>query len=111
MPKLPLDFKDFKAAPQPPPPLPEDNISSTATLLASDSKLISILSAFLMVQPRGASLAYLVSYVKSIVSEASQTTVYDVLNKYKDIFLCKTTGVGASIEHKWCFVTFESAIG
>ncbi|CAB3252579.1 unnamed protein product [Arctia plantaginis] len=112
MPKLHFAFKDFKAAPpkpHPPPPLPDDNISSTATLPASDAKLISILSAFLMVHPRGASLDYLVSYVKSIVSEASQTTVHDVLNKYNDVFLRKTTGVGAAIEHKWCFVTFESS--
>lgn len=92
---------------KPPPPPPEETIS--IPLLASEAKLISLMSAFLMVHPRGVSLDYLVSYVKSMVPSATQTAVHNVLNKFKDVFCKKTTGVGACIEHKWCFATFDSA--
>uniref|UniRef100_A0A2A4JK90 RRM domain-containing protein n=1 Tax=Heliothis virescens TaxID=7102 RepID=A0A2A4JK90_HELVI len=105
MPNLPLDNS---AKPQPPPPLPDDQItSSDAVITSSEAKLISLLSAFLMVHPRGATLDYLVSYVKSLTPNVTQSTVLEVLKKYSDVFQRKTTGVGACIEHKWCFSIFD----
>ncbi|XP_075982081.1 ecto-NOX disulfide-thiol exchanger 1-like [Anticarsia gemmatalis] len=110
MPKLSMDFNSSSSKPKPPPPLPEDkNKLSTPSVPTSDARLISMLSAFLMVHPRGASLDYLVSYIKSMVPAATQTSVHEVLNKYSDVFHRKTTGVGACIEHKWRFISFDSA--
>ncbi|CAG4990421.1 unnamed protein product [Colias eurytheme] len=95
--------------PMPPPPTPDDNkvITTGPAVPPSEAKLISILTAFLMVHPLGASLDYLVSYVRSMTPNVTQGTVLDILQKYNDVFLCKTSGVGASIEHRWGFVTFD----
>ncbi|XP_047027474.1 ecto-NOX disulfide-thiol exchanger 2-like isoform X1 [Helicoverpa zea] len=106
MPNLTLDTP---VKPQPPPPLPDDQItSSEAVITSSEAKLISLLSAFLMVHPRGATLDYLASYVKSLTPGVTQSTVLEVLKKYNDVFQRKTTGVGACIEHKWCFTIFDN---
>lgn len=40
--------------------------------------------------------------------DITQTTVNHVLQKYNDVFKRKTNGVGANIEHRWHFITFES---
>ncbi|XP_038218829.1 ecto-NOX disulfide-thiol exchanger 2-like isoform X2 [Zerene cesonia] len=95
--------------PMPPPPTPDDNkvITTGPAVPPSEAKLISILTAFLMVHPLGASLDYLVSYVRSMTPNVTQGTVLNILQKYNDVFLCKTSGVGASIEHRWGFVTFD----
>lgn len=100
MPNLPMDKEK-------PPPPPEDVKSSGIEVKASEAKLISLLSAFLMVHPLGATLDYLVSYVKSLAPNVTQSAVLDVLKKYNDVFHRKTTGVGARIENKWCFVIFD----
>lgn len=89
-----------------PMPPPED-VTSSLEVSASEAKLISLLSAFLMVHPLGATLDYLVSYVKSLAPNVTQSAVHDVLKKYSDVFRRKTTGVGACIEHKWGFVIFD----
>ncbi|CAD0203612.1 unnamed protein product [Chrysodeixis includens] len=99
MPNLSLDPINVKPAP------PADVIP--ADVNASEAKLISLLSAFLMVHPLGATLDYLVSYVKSLSPNVTQSAVHDVLKKYPDVFRRKTTGVGACIEHKWGFVIFD----
>lgn len=82
-----------------PPPSP--------SVAPSEAKLISVLTAFLLVHPLGASLDYLVSYVRSIIPTATQSIVHNILQKYSDVFSCQTSGVGANIEHKWTFVTFD----
>lgn len=105
MPNLPMDNMNEK--PHPPPPLPGDGSSLGVEVKASEAKLISLLSAFLMVHPLGATLDYLVSYIKSLAPSVTQTAVQDVLRKYNDVFHRKTTGVGARIEHKWCIVIFD----
>lgn len=110
MPNLTLDSQ-ANAKPQPPPPLPDDVTSTGSTggaVTASEAKLISLLSAFLMVHPLGATLDYLVSYVKSLAPNVTQSVVLEVLKKYSDVFQRKTTGIGACIEHKWGFVIFDA---
>ncbi|XP_050355501.1 ecto-NOX disulfide-thiol exchanger 2-like [Nymphalis io] len=98
------------AKPLPPPPTPDDDkiVVTGPSVPPSEAKLISILTAFLMVHPLGASLDYLVSYVRSMTPNVTQATVLATLQKYVDIFHCKTTGVGACIEHRWSFITFET---
>lgn len=105
VPNLPVENKEVK--PQPPPPLPEHVTSTGIEVKASEARLISLLSAFLMVHPLGASLDYLVSYVKSLAPNVTHTTVHEVLKKYSDVFCRKTTGVGASVESKWFIVIFD----
>ncbi|KAJ8720869.1 hypothetical protein PYW08_006334 [Mythimna loreyi] len=90
-----------------PPPPPEEVSSSGIEIKASEAKLISLLSAFLMVHPLGATLDYLVSYVKSLSPNVTQSSVLEVLKKYSDVFHCKTTGIGTRIENKWCFAIFD----
>ncbi|CAG5054077.1 unnamed protein product [Parnassius apollo] len=99
----------IKPKPLPPPPTPDDDkvITSGPSVPPSEAKLISILTAFLMVHPLGASLDYLVSYVRSMTPNVTQATVNQMLQKYTDVFHCKTSGVGASIEHRWTFITFD----
>ncbi|XP_052744651.1 ecto-NOX disulfide-thiol exchanger 2 [Bicyclus anynana] len=95
--------------PQPPPPTPDDDkvITSGPAVPPTEAKLISILTSFLMVHPLGASLDYLVSYVRSMTRNVTQATVLSTLQKYTELFNCETTGIGACIEHRWYFVTFD----
>ncbi|KAH9643825.1 hypothetical protein HF086_002323 [Spodoptera exigua] len=86
-------------------PTPND-VTSSATVNASEAKLISLLSAFLMVHPLGATLDYLVSYIKSMHSNITQVSVLDVLQKYTDVFRCKTNG--DNTEHTWFFKIYDS---
>ncbi|CAH0746693.1 unnamed protein product [Diatraea saccharalis] len=89
--------------PEPPPPTPDD-----IKLSYSDAKLISVLTAFLLVHPLGATLDYIVSYVRSMIPGVTHDAVNSVLQNYTDIFRRKTTGVGSNIEHKWEYVTFDA---
>lgn len=82
--------------------------SAEQEVAPSDAKLISILTAFLIVHPLGASLDYLVSYVRSMTPDVTQATINQVLQKFPEIFRKKTSGVGASMDHRWEFVTFDN---
>lgn len=64
---------------------------------------------FFQVHPQGASLDYVVSYVRALFPHVTQATVHHVLQKHDEVFRCATTGVGANIEHRWSFVAFEAA--
>lgn len=98
------------------PPLPNSSKTQlsgaddkvTSEVAPSDAKLISILTAFLIVHPLGASLDYLVSYVRSMTPNVTQATINQVLQKYPEIFHKKTSGIGASMDHRWEFVTFDN---
>lgn len=98
-PPLPLDppLPNTRATPQPPPP----------SVSTSEAKLISVLTAFLLVHPLGASLDYMVSYVRSIIPNVNQATVHNILQKYGDVFARQSSGVGANFESKWTFVTYD----
>ncbi|CAH2981264.1 unnamed protein product [Chilo suppressalis] len=98
--------------PPPPPPLPEDldskvHLREAVEAGCGEAKLIGVMSAFLQVHPHGASLDYVVSYVRALFPHVSQATVHHVLQKHSDVFQRTTSGVGANIEHKWSFVGFN----
>ncbi|CAG9793810.1 unnamed protein product [Diatraea saccharalis] len=100
------------AKPPPPPPLPEDldskvHLKEAVEAGCGEAKLIGVMSAFLQVHPHGASLDYVVSYVRALFPHASQATIHHVLQKHPDVFQRTTSGVGANIEHKWSFVGFN----
>ncbi|KAG7296168.1 hypothetical protein JYU34_021269 [Plutella xylostella] len=97
--------------PPPPPPLPEDldakvHIKDEVEAGCGEAKLIGVMSAFLQVHPQGASLDYVVSYVRALFPHVSQATVHHVLQKHTDVFQRTTSGVGANIENRWAFVAF-----
>ncbi|CAH0584204.1 unnamed protein product [Chrysodeixis includens] len=100
--------------PPPPPPLPEEadaevNIKEVVEAGCGEAKLIGIMSAFLQVHPQGASLDYVVSYVRAIFPHVTQATIHHVLQKHNDVFERSTSGVGANIENRWSFIAFKSA--
>ncbi|KAG7304758.1 hypothetical protein JYU34_010114 [Plutella xylostella] len=94
--KKPIDLDDEKH--------PVSGIKVPTT----EARLISVITAFLLVHPLGASVDYIVSYVRSILPRVNQTTVSDILQKYDDVFAQTTTGVGASIERRWTYITFDT---
>ncbi|KAG6442236.1 ecto-NOX disulfide-thiol exchanger 2 isoform X2 [Manduca sexta] len=108
-PPLPLPIEK----PPPPPPLPDD-LDAKVTLKeivepgCGEAKLIGIMSPFLQVHPHGASLDYVVSYVKAILPNVTQSTIHHVLEKHNDVFRRTTSGMGANMEHKWTFIAFNN---
>lgn len=62
------------------------------------------------VHPQGASLDYVVSYVRALFPTISQATIHHVLQKHDEVFAKTTSGVGANIENRWTFVAFNSNI-
>ncbi|KAJ2944302.1 hypothetical protein O0L34_g18288 [Tuta absoluta] len=96
--------------PPPPPPTPDDmnklTVKETIDAAAGEGRLIGVMSAFLQVHPQGASLDYVVSYVRALFPRTTQADVHHVLQKHGDVFARSTTGVGACIEHRWAFVGF-----
>ncbi|XP_047503602.1 ecto-NOX disulfide-thiol exchanger 2 isoform X1 [Pieris napi] len=97
--------------PPPPPPLPEEGearIKPDVEPQCGEAKLIGVMSAFLQVHPQGASLDYVVSYVRALFPNVSQSAVHDVLQKFPEVFERSTSGVGANIEHKWKFIAFSA---
>lgn len=99
--------------PPPPPPLPDD-VDSTANSLqemvdakCGEAKLIGVMAAFLQVHPQGASLDYVVSYVRALFPSTSQASIHHVLQKHEDVFQRTTSGVGANIETRWTFAAFQ----
>ncbi|CAG5025606.1 unnamed protein product [Parnassius apollo] len=102
------------AKPPPPPPLPDDLdskvlLKETVEAGCGEAKLIGVMSAFLQVHPQGASLDYVVSYVRALFPHVSQATVHHVLQKHEDVFQHTTSGVGANIETRWSFVAFAQS--
>ncbi|KOB78100.1 Ecto-NOX disulfide-thiol exchanger 1 [Operophtera brumata] len=73
-----------------------------------EAKLIGVMSAFLQVHPHGASLDYVLSYVRALFPSVSQASVHQVLQKHTDVFERTTSGVGACIEHRWSFAAFKA---
>ncbi|XP_039755642.1 ecto-NOX disulfide-thiol exchanger 2-like isoform X2 [Pararge aegeria] len=112
--KPPLPSPVMKPPPPPPPPLPDDLNKSNVSLKdevdakSGEAKLIGVMSAFLQVHPQGASLDYVVSYVRALFPSVSQATIHRVLQKHSGVFQRTTSGVGANIENRWTFVAFKS---
>ncbi|XP_013190791.1 ecto-NOX disulfide-thiol exchanger 2 isoform X2 [Amyelois transitella] len=98
--------------PPPPPPLPDDVdskvvLKETVEAGCGEAKLIGIMSAFLQVHPQGASLDYVVSYVRALFPHVTQATIHHVMQKHPDVFERSTTGVGVNIENRWFFCAFK----
>ncbi|XP_026486988.1 ecto-NOX disulfide-thiol exchanger 2-like [Vanessa tameamea] len=98
--------------PPPPPPLPEEldskvHLKEDVEVQCGEAKLIGVMSAFLQVHPQGASLDYVVSYVRALFPSVSQATIHHVLQKHDEVFERTTSGVGANIENRWTFVAFN----
>ncbi|XP_028178500.1 ecto-NOX disulfide-thiol exchanger 2-like isoform X1 [Ostrinia furnacalis] len=95
--------------PEPPPPTPDD----MAMMRGGDhvshlhAKLVSMLTAFLLVHPLGATQDYLVSYVRSMIPSVTHASVQQVLQKYNDIFRRKTKSYGSTNENRWEYVMFN----
>ncbi|VVC90884.1 unnamed protein product [Leptidea sinapis] len=99
--------------PPPPPPPPEDIdakvlVRDEVDAVCGEAKLIGVMSAFLQVHPQGASLDYVVSYVRALFPAITQATIHHVLQKHSEVFQRTTSGIGANIEHRWKFVAFAS---
>lgn len=71
-----------------------------------DARIISLVSAFLVVHPFGASTDYIWSYVNRFVPVRPKG-LEEILARYSNLFVEDVTGVGARIERKWRYSGFE----
>ncbi|XP_053616497.1 ecto-NOX disulfide-thiol exchanger 2-like [Plodia interpunctella] len=89
-----------------PSPLPDgDQMTSGYSVSPSEAKLISILTAFLLVHPLGATLDYLFNYIRSMMPNVTRSTVQDILRRHTDVY--RSVKSPMSPEPKWTFVTFD----
>ncbi|KAL0879597.1 hypothetical protein ABMA27_003323 [Loxostege sticticalis] len=95
--------------PEPPPPTPDDMamIKGGDSISQLQAKLVSMLTAFLLVHPLGATQDYLVSYVRSMMPTVTHGAVQQVLQKYSDIFRRKVKGYGQTQDNRWEYIMFN----
>lgn len=72
-----------------------------------EARIISLVSAFLVVHPFGASTDYIWSYVSRFVPVVRPKGLEEILVRYSNLFVEDVTGVGAKIERKWRYNGFE----
>lgn len=72
-----------------------------------EARIISLVSAFLVVHPFGASTDYVWSYVSRFVPMVRPKALEEILVRYSNLFVEDVTGVGAKIERKWRYAGFE----
>lgn len=72
-----------------------------------EARIISLVSAFLVVHPFGASTDYIWSYVNRFVPVVRPKGLEEILVRYSNLFVEDVTGVGAKIERKWRYNGFE----
>lgn len=72
-----------------------------------EARIISLVSAFLVVHPFGASTDYIWSYVNRFVPSVRPKGLEEILVRYSNLFTEDVTGVGAKIERKWRYNGFE----
>lgn len=72
-----------------------------------EARIISLVSAFLVVHPFGASTDYVWSYVSRFVPAVRPKALEEILVRYSNLFTEDVTGVGAKIERKWRYAGFE----
>lgn len=94
-----------------------ETVSETAILSAAsikwervdedEARIISLVSAFLVVHPFGASTDYIWSYVNRFVPTVRPKGLEEILVRYSNLFIEDVTGVGAKIERKWRYAGFE----
>lgn len=73
-----------------------------------EARIISLVSAFLVVHPFGASTDYIWSYVNRFVPTVRPKGLEEILVRYSNLFADDVTGVGAKIERKWRYNGFQS---
>ncbi|KAF9408522.1 hypothetical protein HW555_011832 [Spodoptera exigua] len=61
-----------------------------------------------MVHPQGASLDYVVSYVRALFSQVSQATIHHVLQKHTDVFERTTSGKESLFQKLQVFKSYEA---
>ncbi|XP_062555389.1 ecto-NOX disulfide-thiol exchanger 2 [Armigeres subalbatus] len=94
-----VDVTPIAEPPKSPPP--------PAVIDPKEAKVITLVSAFLVVHPHGASIDYIWSYVNRYVPELKSKQVEEVLQRYSDLFREEMSGVGAKIVRNWKFSGFE----
>lgn len=71
-----------------------------------EARIISLVSAFLVVHPFGASTDYVWSYVNRFVPTVRPKGLEEILGRYGNLFAEDVTGIGAKIERKWRYQGF-----
>lgn len=92
---------------KPEPPTPDETLTSGQSVSLSEAKIISAITAYLIIHPNGAVVDHIVSYIKIMCPFVTQGTVNHVLQKYSDVFMKKKFGKGISTEFRWCYAMFE----
>ncbi|UYV72864.1 ENOX2 [Cordylochernes scorpioides] len=82
--------------------------TSTPSIPSRDAILIGIISTFLNVHPKGASVDYLWSYLQQLDPLILHRDIEALLSAYPSVFSQEIQGVGASLERRWTFVGFKS---
>lgn len=99
-----------------PPTLDSNSETTTSETIAvvkmervdeDEARIISLVSAFLVVHPFGASTDYVWSYVSRFVPAVRPKALEEILVRYSNLFTEDVTGVGAKIERKWRYAGFE----
>lgn len=98
---IPTPIVSTTPAPEPPKTPPP------AVIDPQEAKVITLVSAFLVVHPHGASIDYIWSYVSRYVPELKSKQVEEVLQRYADLFREEMSGVGAKIVRNWKFCGFQ----
>ncbi|MEE6528788.1 hypothetical protein FKM82_017380, partial [Ascaphus truei] len=66
-----------------------------------------IISTFLHVHPRGASMEYICSYLQQVDSKVCTQEVQHLIACLPRLFSPELRGIGASLEKRWKFCGFQ----
>lgn len=91
--------------PKPEPPPAENPTVTAQPVSASDAKIISAITAHLLIHPTGSSVENILSYIKIMCPFVTLGTVNHILQKYSDVFLRKKFARGG--DYRWCYCMFE----
>lgn len=72
---------------------------------------VGLISCFLHVHPSGASVDYIWSYLHQLGVSTRTSELEDLMERLSVLFSLEMTGVGATIEKKWQFLGYRSALG
>jgi len=88
----------------------DDDISLDCKVAPDDktARMIGLVSTFLHIHPKGASVDYIWSYIQQFDKEIRPEHVESILKKYPSVYRQISTGVGACLERKWIFTGLSS---
>ncbi|KAL8561126.1 hypothetical protein ACOMHN_033709 [Nucella lapillus] len=66
-----------------------------------------LICCFLNVHPSGATVDYLWSYLSQFVGKIRPHEIEDLLDRLPTLFQQELAGVGASLERRWCFISYK----